>query len=98
MFRFSLPVQQPWLRIQLLSFATPFSIKKPPFTVLDLRRHSRFVSLEYQDAFETIDKDGSGFITTRELKPLLRCLGCNPTDSELQEIVYRVDADGMLIM
>ena len=51
--------------------------------------------LEYQDAFEIYDRDGNGFITTRELKSLLRCLGCNPTDSELQQIVNEVDADGM---
>lgn len=40
------------------------------------------------------DKDCNGYITTRELKSLMRCLGCNPTDSELQQIVNEVDADG----
>ena len=49
---------------------------------------------EYQDAFEIYDRDGNGFITTRELKSLLRCLGSNPTDAELQQIVNEVDADG----
>ncbi|XP_065663408.1 calmodulin-A isoform X7 [Hydra vulgaris] len=49
---------------------------------------------EYQDAFQMFDKDGNGFITTRELKSLMRSLGCNPTDSELQQIVNEVDADG----
>ena len=50
--------------------------------------------LEYQDAFQTFDNRGNGYITTRELKFLLRSLGCNPTDSELQRIVNEVDADG----
>ncbi|XP_066925283.1 calmodulin-like [Clytia hemisphaerica] len=49
---------------------------------------------EYQDAFQMFDKDGNGYITTRELKALLRCLGCNPTDSELQQIINEADADG----
>ncbi|XP_057295606.1 uncharacterized protein LOC130624056 isoform X2 [Hydractinia symbiolongicarpus] len=49
---------------------------------------------EYQDAFQMFDKDCNGYITTRELKSLMRCLGCNPTDSELQQIVNEVDADG----
>ena len=40
------------------------------------------------------DKDNNGFITTRELKALLRCLGCNPTDYELQQIINEADADG----
>ena len=52
--------------------------------------------LEYQDAFQTFDNRGNGYITTRELKFLLRSLGCNPTDSELQRIVNEVDADGEL--
>ena len=43
------------------------------------------------------DKDSNGYITTRELKSLMRCLGCNPTDSELQQIVNEVDADGRLM-
>ncbi len=50
---------------------------------------------EYNDAFQAFDKDGNGFITTKELKSLMRCLGCNPTDSEVQQIINEVDADGM---
>lgn len=49
---------------------------------------------EYNDAFQMFDKDGNGFITTGELKSLMRCLGCNPTDSEVQQIINEVDADG----
>ena len=53
-----------------------------------------FVLLEYNDAFQAFDKDGNGYITTKELKSLMRCLGCNPTDSEVQQIINEVDADG----
>lgn len=49
---------------------------------------------EYQDAFQMFDKDDNGYIISRELKQLLRCLGCNPTDSELQQIINEADADG----
>jgi len=49
---------------------------------------------EYNDAFQAFDKDGNGYITTKELKSLMRCLGCNPTDSEVQQIINEVDADG----
>ena len=52
--------------------------------------------LEYQDAFQVFDKDANGYITTKEVKSLLRSLGCNPTDSELQQIVNEVDADGKI--
>ena len=58
--------------------------------------HNILYDLEYHDAFQMFDKDGNGFITTRELKALLRCLGCNPTDSELQQIINEADADGKL--
>ena len=52
---------------------------------------------EYKEAFREFDKDKSGRICTRELKSLLRCLGCNPTDLELQEIINEVDANGKSI-
>ena len=55
-----------------------------------------YITLEYQDAFQVFDKDANGYITTKEVKSLLRSLGCNPTDSELQQIVNEVDADGKI--
>ncbi|XP_066915977.1 uncharacterized protein [Clytia hemisphaerica] len=49
---------------------------------------------EYKEAFLEVDKDNNGKISTRELKNLLRSLGCNPTDLEIQEIINEVDANG----
>lgn len=52
---------------------------------------------EYRDAFEHFDKDSSGTITTRELGAIMRSLGENPTEMELQKMINSVDCDGRLV-
>lgn len=47
-------------------------------------------------AFNAFDKDGDGAITTKELGPVLRNLGRNPTEAELQDMINEVDVDGEL--
>lgn len=37
-----------------------------------------------QEAFALFDKDGDGTITTKELGTVMRSLGQNPTEAELQ--------------
>ena len=49
---------------------------------------------EYLEAFQHFDKDNSGFITTKELGNLMKSLGENPTENELQCIINAVDIDG----
>ncbi|ELU09134.1 hypothetical protein CAPTEDRAFT_228814 [Capitella teleta] len=49
---------------------------------------------EYKEAFAMFDKDGDGTISTKELGIVMRSLGQNPTESELQEIINEVDMDG----
>jgi len=49
---------------------------------------------ELKEAFALFDKDGDGSITTKELGTVMRSLGQNPTDVELQDMVNEIDVDG----
>ena len=57
-----------------------------------------FYFLEFKEAFSLFDKDGDGTITTKELGTVMRSLGQNPTEAELQDMINEVDADGMLAL
>ena len=52
------------------------------------------ISTEFKEAFSLFDKDGDGTITTKELGTVMRSLGQNPTEAELQDMINEVDADG----
>jgi len=54
----------------------------------------RFFVAEFKEAFSLFDKDGDGTITTKELGTVMRSLGQNPTEAELQDMINEVDADG----
>ncbi|KAI8927151.1 hypothetical protein BC831DRAFT_453501 [Entophlyctis helioformis] len=49
---------------------------------------------EFREAFALFDKDGDDTITTKELGTVMRSLGQNPTEAELQEMINELDADG----
>ncbi|KAF8176298.1 calmodulin [Pholiota molesta] len=49
--------------------------------------------LTYKDAFLSFDRDGDGTITTSELGTVMRSLGRNPTNVELEGILKSVDKD-----
>lgn len=52
------------------------------------------ICVEFKEAFSLFDKDGDGTITTKELGTVMRSLGQNPTEAELQDMINEVDADG----
>ncbi|XP_028934248.1 calmodulin-like protein 3 [Ornithorhynchus anatinus] len=49
---------------------------------------------EFKEAFSLFDKDADGTITTKELGTVMRSLGQNPTEAELQDMINEIDADG----
>lgn len=48
---------------------------------------------EIKEAFNVFDKDNDGFITSKELGTVMRSLGHNPTEAELQEMIKLYDKD-----
>jgi hypothetical protein len=48
----------------------------------------------FKEVFSLFDKDGDDTITTKELGTVMRSLGQNPTEAELQDMIREVDADG----
>ncbi|XP_077988078.1 neo-calmodulin-like [Glandiceps talaboti] len=48
---------------------------------------------EYKDAFEQCDEDLDGFISAKDVGTLLKTLGQNPTEADLQQIRNEVDVD-----
>ena len=49
---------------------------------------------EFREAFGLFDKNGDGTISSSELGTIMRSLGQNPTESELQDMINEVDVDG----
>lgn len=49
---------------------------------------------EFKEAFALFDKDGDGTISNNELGTVMRTLGQNPTEAELQDMLNEVDSDG----
>ena len=49
---------------------------------------------ELNDAFVMFDNAGKGYILSQNLREVLKCLGYNPMDKELQMLQLSVDSDG----
>lgn len=51
-------------------------------------------SASIKEAFSLFDKDGDGYITTSDLGTVMRSLGQNPTQAEVQDMISDVNAAG----
>ncbi|VDP01314.1 unnamed protein product [Heligmosomoides polygyrus] len=60
----------------------------------DEEARRRKLIAEFKEAFSLYDKDGDGTITTKKMGTVMRSLGQNPTEAELQDLINEVDADG----
>ena len=49
---------------------------------------------ELRRAFQVFDRDNSGTISTDELRDVLKSIGENLTEAELDEMMRQVDVDG----
>lgn len=47
-----------------------------------------------KEAFAIFDKNGNGTITTKDLITVMRSLGKNPTEDEIDDMIREVDTDG----
>lgn len=48
---------------------------------------------EFKETFSLFDKNGDGQICTKDLGIYMRSQGQNPSEAELQDMIYEVDAD-----
>ncbi|KAJ2661596.1 hypothetical protein IWW48_002305 [Coemansia sp. RSA 1200] len=48
---------------------------------------------KFREAFALFDKDGDNFISAEELGSVMRSLGKNPTETELQDMIAEIDRD-----
>ncbi len=50
---------------------------------------------EIREIFTLFDKNSDGYVNTAELGTIVRGLNLNPSDSEVQEMIKEVDAQGV---
>ncbi|KAH7933502.1 hypothetical protein HPB49_013251 [Dermacentor silvarum] len=90
------------MRLRPLELAYHCSFARYVGCAVDLLAHADQLTeeqiAEFKEAFSLFDKDGDGTITTKELGTVMRSLGQNPTEAELQDMINEVDADEFVTM
>merc|ERR1712032_730783 len=81
-----------FLQLYLRQLCNLPPLSHPPFKMADQLTEEQIA--EFKEAFSLFDKDGDGTITTKELGTVMRSLGQNPPEAELQDMINEVDADG----
>ncbi|KAK3772289.1 hypothetical protein RRG08_039106 [Elysia crispata] len=70
-----------------------FSPGATVYTMAEVEGLTQAEAKELKDAFSLFDKDGNGTIDVKELGPVMRALGQNPTQKELQDLMKKADMD-----
>uniref|UniRef100_A0A8C5QDG5 EF-hand domain-containing protein n=1 Tax=Leptobrachium leishanense TaxID=445787 RepID=A0A8C5QDG5_9ANUR len=65
----------------------------PPFLEMANKLSEEQIA-EFKEAFSQFDKDSDGAFTIDELGTVMRSLGQNPTEAELQDMMKETDLDG----
>ena len=52
--------------------------------------------MEYKEAFSLFDKDGDGYISNLEFATVIRSMGLNPLESEIQELIETSNTPGKM--
>lgn len=62
--------------------------------MMKLKLSTTDAEAELRAAFEVFDKDKSGTISADELRAMLKSLGDDMTDAEINDIIREADTDG----
>ena len=82
----------PGIRYSILTFYLIHSMSKiPDFTFILGDKYSvKLTDAEldsFKETFMMFDKDGDGTVSTKELGAVMRSLGNNPTEEELEDMI-----------
>ncbi|EPQ04827.1 Calmodulin [Myotis brandtii] len=71
------------------------TIDLPEFlTMMARKMKDTDIEEEIREAFRVFDKDGNGYISAAELRPVMTNLGEMLTDEEVDEMIREADIDG----